>query len=265
MTGSSNFLTRAHQTSVGGFAALILIVLLPTTAAAESNINTVSQAESTQATTVVFAPHEDRPLSEEEKVAIHETLEVTYAMAREVLPGLVDHVTVTVHMVDRDLSNVGGASGRADAPGEITLEISMQMDGGISTVIDGGLASTFAHELHHLVRGWTISGNRFGPGISIAAINEGMAVVFAEELTGKSYPGNQPPSETDAEAWAIEILALPRRVNYGEWMFAHPDGRESVGYRIGHFVVRRAMATTGQDIIELSSASPDEIWAYAGF
>ncbi|EAP88887.1 hypothetical protein OA2633_01024 [Oceanicaulis alexandrii HTCC2633] len=66
-------------------------------------------------------------------------------------------------------------------------------------------------------------------------------------------------------AWAEEIRALPQNANYGEWMFAHPDGREAIGYRTGAELVRRAMANSGLGIVELSAYSPDEIWRMAGF
>ena len=69
------------------------------------------------------------------------------------------------------------------------------------------LTRTMYHEMHHLARGWTILGNQFGPGIAIAAVNEGLAEVFAEIESGVELASSEYPPEADA--WAREILALP--------------------------------------------------------
>jgi hypothetical protein len=57
-----------------------------------------------------------------------------------------------------------------------------------------------------------------------------------------------------------EILALPINANYQHWMFQHPDGRESVGYRTGNYIVRKALAASGKNILELSELPPNEIF-----
>lgn len=223
--------------------------------------------EAVQSATIEIAydPDTTAEVTPTQRARAQTILDATYAAAASLLPDLPDHVNVTVALLDRDLRSVGDVTGRADAPGAITIQISSQAEGGIDGAIEQGLEKTFAHELHHLARGWTIEGNRFGPGISIAAVNEGLAVVFAEELTGQSTPGDTPPADDVAEAWAAEILALPRYANYQTWMFDHPDGRKAVGYRTGNFIVRRAMANSGLDIVELTEKSPDEIWELAGF
>ncbi len=51
-------------------------------------------------------------------------------------------------------------------------------------------------------------------GIAIAAINEGLAVVFAEEYSGHISDANKPPQEVIADSWAKEIMALPKNADY---------------------------------------------------
>jgi uncharacterized protein YjaZ len=199
-----------------------------------------------------------------ERTRIQSVLDATHAAVRADFPQLADSLSVTVVPVDRDLSSVGGVAGRADAPGQILIEISTTGEGGTVAAISQGLAAAFAHELHHLVRGWTIMGNHYGPGIAIAAANEGLAVAYSEHLTGQVFAGNRPPEDAVARAWAAEIRALPVDAHYGEWMFAHPDGREGIGYRTGRFIVQRAMENSGRDVISLTSATPEEVWALAG-
>ena len=199
-----------------------------------------------------------------QRTRIQSILDQTYIDVRSDFPDLVDIVNVTVVPVDRDLSSVGGVSGRADAPGRILIEISTQGEGGFDAAIGDGLAPAFAHELHHLVRGWTMMENRFGPGIAIAAANEGLAVAYSEQLTGRHYAGNAPPADEVAHDWALEIRDLPVNADYMQWMFTHPDGRDGVGYRTGRFIVQQAMENSGHDAVALTSATPEEIWAMAG-
>ena len=47
--------------------------------------------------------------------------------------------------------------------------------------------------------------------------------------------------------------------------FQHPDGRLAVGYRTGNYLIRKAMAKSGKDVLELSKHTPDEIYKMAGF
>jgi hypothetical protein len=54
-------------------------------------------------------------------------------------------------------------------------------------------------------------------------------------------------------------MALPTDANYGQWMNQHTDGRFSIGYRTGKYVVKKAMAVSGKNILDLSRLYPDEI------
>jgi len=198
----------------------------------------------------------DTPFTQDEKNRIVAVIADVEARARALLPGLPEQVRVTVTKVNRDLSSVGGASGRADAPGEVLVELSATLDGG-SSAQSLGLHHTLFHEFHHLARGWTIIENRFGPGIATAAVNEGLADVFAEQQTGRVLPANEYPE--NVREWVLEILLLPPDADYGTWMFEHPDGRRAIGYRTGRYIVHQAMENSGKTILELSEHSPLEI------
>jgi hypothetical protein len=179
----------------------------------------------------------------------------------ELLPGLGERIDVTVVTVDRDLSSVGGVAGRAEAPGEVLVEVSAVYPGGLGEAIRAGLPSVLYHEFHHLVRGWTIRENRFGPGIPIAVVNEGLASVFAETYSGTS--GERFDYPDDAAEWLEELMALPIDADYNTWMNDHPDGRVAIGYRTGRYVVHEALRRSGRSILELSGLSSEQILALA--
>lgn len=211
-----------------------------------------------------FQSNEHHTFSEAEIRLINDRMDAIHAEVEAVYPALADLVSVTVIPVHRPaVDALGGVTGRAERPDELIIEISVTYPGGIVAAVEAGLRNTFVHELHHTVRGWTMQGNHFGHGIQVAVINEGLATVAAEEITGVTQQSDLPPH--DVTSWASEILALPQRADYGQWMFLHPDGREAIGYRTGRWVVRRAMERSGLSIEELTVLTPAAIWALAGF
>ncbi|MDX1393847.1 MAG: DUF2268 domain-containing putative Zn-dependent protease [Gemmatimonadota bacterium] len=203
----------------------------------------------------------DRTLTEAEKDRLQRAIRDAARDVGALMPALTGDIHVTVVLVDRELDVVGGVSGRADAPGELFLELAIDYDGGVAAQMPA-FTRTLYHEMHHLARGWTIAGNRFGPGIAIAAVNEGLAEVFAEEQTGVMFESSEYPE--NADEWAREILALPPDADYGHWMFQHPDGRQAIGYRTGRYIIHQAMARSGKSVLELSELEPEEILRLAG-
>jgi hypothetical protein len=47
--------------------------------------------------------------------------------------------------------------------------------------------------------------------------------------------------------------------------FQHLNGRLAVGYRTGNYLIRKAMAKSGKDVLELSELPPDTIFALASY
>jgi uncharacterized protein YjaZ len=209
--------------------------------------------------TIIYEGGADSGFSDGEKQLITDLIRRAEQEVRALLPTLPDVIEVTAMVIDRNVDIVGGVTGRADAPGKVLIEISSVFPGGITAAVQSALSSTVFHEFHHLNRGWTIQGNKFGPGIPIAAVNEGLATVFAEEYTGVYFAAAYSYPENAAE-WLEEILALPGDADYSTWMMGeHPDGRNSIGYRVGRYIVHQATANSGKGILELSSLAPGEI------
>jgi len=207
---------------------------------------------------ISFEGTEGNTFKEEDKQRINTIIIDSEKKVRALLPLLPKEIKVTVTLIDRNIDIVGGVTGRADAPGVVLIEISHAFPGGIFAAANTALSSTIFHEFHHLVRGWTIEGNKFGAGIPIAAVNEGLATVFSEQYTGVEFDANAYPD--NVEKWVEEILVLPTDANYSHWMMGeHPDGRVSIGYRVGRYIIHQAIANSDKDILELSELSPDEI------
>ena len=215
---------------------------------------------------IVFQEEEEQ-FTQLEKERIYEYLMDSEKEVRSLLPNLPDSIQVQLEIVDWNLESVGGVTGRAESnsPPLVLIQISNTHANGVLGAIKTGLKSTVYHEFHHLVRGWAIQDNKFGPGIAIAMVNEGLAEVFAEQYTGQEFEANHIPEHVNADDWVEELLALPRDASYREWMFEHPDGRTSVGYRTGNHVIKKAMEQSNRTILELTNLAPNEIIKLAGY
>ena len=215
---------------------------------------------SSMAATINFDT-QNHAFTADEKKVITAIINQSESRVRELFPSLDKEITVNVVTTDRNLDIVGGATGRADAPGVIEVTLSTASPQGVTGSAKTALTSSVFHELHHLVRGWTMTENRFGvqPGIPVATVNEGLASIFAETYTDEYFAKAYDYPEQAAK-WLDEIMALPKDANYAHWVAGfHPDGRSVIGYRIGRYVVHQAMEKTGKDIIELTEMSPQEI------
>ncbi|TYA74826.1 DUF2268 domain-containing putative Zn-dependent protease [Seonamhaeicola marinus] len=204
--------------------------------------------------------------SEPQKIFISELIHISEKEVRNVLPNLPDSIKVIVERVNWDLDRVGGVTGRTErnSPPTIAIQLSNSFRRGIVDSLELGIRSTVFHEFHHLARGWAIYDNKFGYGIPNAMVNEGLAVVFAEIYTG--YISDANAFTDEADSWVKEILDLPLDASYNKWVMGkHPDGRTSIGYRAGNYLIRKAMKTSGKSVVELSALKPIEIISLAGY
>ena len=96
---------------------------------------------------------------------------------------------VIVSVTNENIDEIGGVNcvTKSNTPAEVIIAISRVYPGGTEAAIKKSLAVIVFHEFHHLSRGWAIQDNKFGAGISIATVNEGLALVFAEQYTGVSF------------------------------------------------------------------------------
>ena len=251
-----------HRTNVCYRAAKLLtvIALLGFSSPATAQEQPVTKTRHAE---ITFHDLADHQFNDAHKARLAELTDSTIIKMKKLMPELVPVMKINMKLMDRDLSVVNHVTGRADYTDEIEVSISTQHEDGLSAAIEAGYVKTLVHELHHTVRGWVIHGNAFGPGIAIAAINEGLADIFAKIHTGSEM--NTLGNDVDFDAWTNEVLALPKNANYGHWMFLHPDGRMAVGYRTGAHLIEKAMENSGKDILELSKYSVKELYRLAGY
>jgi uncharacterized protein YjaZ len=168
-------------------------------------------------------------------------------------------VNVLLELVDANFDSENGVSGRAQAPGEIVAQVSNQFVGGAFAAIEAGLECHLYHELHHLYKGWTVEKNKYGPEIYVKAVIEGLAIVFTEQTCGSALDFYIQDKDEVLEVWLKEVMALPKDASYTHWMYKHPDGRQGIAYRVGRYVIYKAMAKSKLDIVELSKLTPEQI------
>ena len=249
---------QANKFSCMAVLFSVVLLLLPAT-----QLFANESTETRQGASFKFVDGDKLKFKQADKIKIKKITNSTIEKVKQPMPELSDSIQFNIFIIDRDLSMVNGTTGRADRTNEIEISFSSSYEGGLDKAIDDGFAVTLFHELHHTVRGWTIYGNKFSQGIDIAIINEGLADVFAEIQAG--HPHSSYSNDVDFDSWTKEILALPKNANYGEWMFAHPDGREAIGYRTGAYLIKKAMRSSGKSILELSEMSVKAIYEIAGY
>ena len=209
---------------------------------------------------------ENFAFSKSDKKLIERKIKKAEKKIRKLMPSLPEKIEVIITIMDRDINIVGGTTGRTqkhDPEGQVYVYISNMHPEGVQGSIEASLDYLIYHEFHHLARGWAMEDNKYGPGISTAMVNEGLAVVFAEDYTRTVLEGNAFPQ--DVESWVEEVMELPQDANYNTWMNMHPDGRLGIGYKCGHYVIRKAMKKSNKSVLELSEMTPVEILELAGY
>jgi hypothetical protein len=240
-----------------------LILIIPVLCVISCNSNA---KKSPVANVDVVFQEDALKFTESQKVFIRGVISNSEEEVRNLLPNLPDSIKVIVENVDWNLDIVNGVTGRTETnhPPVVLVQISNSYQAGVIDSVYQGIKSTIFHEFHHLSRGWAIQDNKFGPGISNAMVNEGLAVAFTEIYTGNINEVNAYTEEADN--WVKEILALPLDASYAQWVMGeHPDGRTYIGYRTGNFLVRGAINNSGKSILELSNLMPKEIIKLAGY
>jgi hypothetical protein len=211
---------------------------------------------------VTFVDSDAHAFSGEERETIESIARNALVEIADHLPDAPDDIELVVQTGPQVIPETG-EGGVALAPGRIAWTVDPARPGGVIAVARARLRITLFHEVHHLVRGWTIEGGTVGIRMIDAAVSEGMATAFERDATGTRPPWGEYPAD-EVEGWVDELLEAPGFEAYATFMLQHPDGRRWIGYRAGTWLADRAMAACGCSAADLVSTPTDEILELAG-
>ncbi len=203
---------------------------------------------------VVYRP--DDAFSQDERHTIDSIATTAVRDVRRVLPGLPSTFGLFVNTGDQVIPETG-ETGSVSMPSGVYWTVNPRHQGGILAIAETQLRPTLFHELYHMVRGTAIPSR----SLRDRAVGEGLATVFERDLgAGRTPWGDYPP---EVRQWTTEFLALPDDADRAQWMIRHPDGRRWVGYKVGTFLVDRAMQVSGESVSRLATVPTEQIIAWA--
>jgi len=202
-------------------------------------------------------PFDDATLRVIQRIATETVQEV-----RGLLPSLSGDLVLAVKTSQRVIPETGEV-GHSISPGRVQWSADPSRPGGIAGLAERELRFTLFHELHHQARRWVMRGGPLRISFMEGPVCEGLATAFERDAGGRRPPWAQYPP--DVEAWVHELLALPRKASYDEWMFLHPDGRRWIGYRAGTHIADRAIKASGLSAAQLVNVPTSEILRQAGY
>ena len=181
----------------------------------------------------------------------------TIAEVRQLLTALPETITLRVD-ADDNVSATTNAAATAVAPDRIYWSVDPDRGDGVVATAEVHLRAMLFHELHHLVRDATI----IRASLMDHVVSEGMASAFERDHAGARYPFSQYPD--NVAAWLAELAVLPGSADLNQWMFRHPDGRRWIGFRVGTYLVDRAMAASDRSSADLAAAPTACVLELAG-
>jgi hypothetical protein len=218
-----------------------------------------SLAGTARAITVEYPSQDGHVFSTDERQTIQRIADQTEREVRRILPKLPQEIVLEVR-AGTDVISETGDNGVALDPGRIGWMVDATRAEGVKAIAERHLRAALFHEMHHLVRGWTVKDGRVpGDTVMDAAISEGLATAFARDFANARDPWSEYPKEV--ASWAEEVMTLPKDAAYDEWMFKHPDGRRWIGYKVGVYVVDQAIAASGRSAADLATTSAEQIVA----
>lgn len=199
--------------------------------------------------------------------ALRALVDASYADARAVLPSIPTDVRFELDDSGRSPFlipgyGVGGcAAGRARIVVAVDPRAQVEPD-----VLAGRVRAGVFHECCHLAQG--ISNEtvdiRTLPLLSYA-VHEGCATVFERDRGGGDPAWGRYLDEDTMLEWTRELAALGPRPDITRWVIWDPETkRQWILYRVGTFLVDRAVDRGGCTIEDVVALTPDAVVALAG-
>ena len=90
-----------------------------------------------------------------------------------------------------------------------------------------------------------------------SCVLEGLATVFTRDYANEDAKWAKYPK--NVKEWLKEIVSKKNQIDYGQYMYAHTDGRKWVGYKVGTYIIDQAMKNSGKTVIELTKLECKDI------
>ncbi|HLG59296.1 MAG TPA: DUF2268 domain-containing putative Zn-dependent protease [Vicinamibacterales bacterium] len=206
-----------------------------------------------RSTDVVFYVVDGYRFSWADRRAIERIADTTAVEVGKVLPALPARVTLRVR-AGKDVIVETGETGEVHPPDVVYWTLDPGRREGVTALVTTRLRPSLVHHFHHLVREATVGSSHT---LMEEAIAEGLATVFERDFAGATAPWGAYPANVDA--WVTEFRSLPRDAPHDRWMVRHPDGRRWIGYKVGTYLVDRAMKASGRSAAALVSVPTDDI------
>jgi uncharacterized protein YjaZ len=198
---------------------------------------------------------EGRAFSSVEERAIRDIAESTSRDVRALIPTLPKRIALVVQPGKQVIPETG-ETGTTAQPSSVYWTVDPDRD--VLSIIRKELRPTLFHELHHLAREARVA----RVALLDSVVAEGLATAFERDFGGAHPPWGEPPPEM--EQWTRELMAEPPTAPREKWLSRHPDGRRWIGFRVGTYLVDRAMKTSGRTSAELALVPTAEILQLAG-
>jgi hypothetical protein len=202
---------------------------------------------------VVFYVVDGYRFSWADRRAIERIAEATAVEVRKVLPALSPRLILRVRTGKKVIDETG-ETGEVNPPDVVYWTLDPGRPEGVGGIVATQLRPSLFHEFHHLVRAAAVGNDHT---LLEEAVTEGLATVFERDLTGALAPWGSYPA--DVATWVAEFRALPSGAAHDRWMVRHPDGRRWIGYKVGTYLVDRAMKASGRSAADLVSVPTDDI------
>jgi hypothetical protein len=122
------------------------------------------------------------------------------------------------------------------------------------------LLQTVFHELNHAARYAT---TEYDSSFMNYVITEGLATVFERDYAESDALYAQYEDDETMQLWLAEI-------KNGDWdkkdelFFDNPDGRKWIGYKVGTWLIDKAVKNSGKTVVDLTSLPCGDIVKFAG-
>jgi hypothetical protein len=208
---------------------------------------------------VVFLDTDTYAFTNDEIAVVRSVLDEAETEVRTLLPSLPAKLSLLVYPTEFVIPELG-SMGMALSPDVIQLSVDPEHAGGVAEVADATFRFTLFHECHHATREKALG--RQGSQLVPSAIHEGLATAFERDFAGHEPLWGYDKAVIDS--WTEEFLALGAE-DYRDWFFNHPDGRRWIGYKVGTYLVDRAIANGDTSAVKLLPVEWRDVLTMAGY